>query len=257
MTKIVPIHEPSIAYHAPAGSFNHGSMTPVRVVLHDTECHDAAGITEIEGVVHFWMQTSAGNRLGAHYLVDADGNVGKLADGDTLLYHVGGLNTGSIGIEQIGFASFTEADWLRRPDQLSKVAKLLAYLHHEYGIPLSVPMPQGASKANHGVMTHAMVSRFESASEGHTDPGSGYPLAHVLAMANGYVKAGGWAPPGADPTPPPPPAKAQRPAGAVIHYTDRHGKRQTQTLKRPILWQNTHSHAWWHGPFTIVPRHKK
>jgi hypothetical protein len=228
MTKIVPIHEPSIAYHAPAGSFNHGSMTPVRVVLHDTECHDAAGITEIEGVVHFWMQTSAGNRLGAHYLVDADGNVGKLADGDTLLYHVGGLNTGSIGIEQIGFASFTEADWLRRPDQLSKVAKLLAYLHHEYGIPLSVPMPQGASKANHGVMTHAMVSRFESAS------------------------------PGADPTPPPPqPAKAQRPAGAVIHYTDRHGKRQTQTLKRPILWQNTHSHAWWHGPFTIVPRHKK
>jgi hypothetical protein len=107
-------------------------------------------------------------------------------------------------------------------------------------------------------MTHAMVSRFESASEGHTDPGSGYPLAHVLAIANGYVKAGGWAPPGADPTPTPtPPARAARPAGAVIHYTDKHGKRQTQTLSHPILWQNKHTHVWWHGPLTIVPQHKK
>jgi hypothetical protein len=68
-----------------------------------------------------------------------------------------------------------------------------------------VPQPQGARAANHGVMTHAMVSRFEPASEGHTDPGSGYPLAHVLAMARGYVKAGGWARPGETPAPKPTP----------------------------------------------------
>jgi hypothetical protein len=205
MSKLAPIHEPSIAFHAASGAFAHGTMTPVRVVLHDTECHDAAGITEIEGVVNFWMQTSQPNRLGSHYIVDADGNIGKLGDPTQLLYHVGGLNTGSVGIEQIGFASFTEKDWLSRSAQLDKVARLLAYLHHACGIPLEVPQPQGARAANHGVMTHAMVSRFEPASEGHTDPGSGYPLAHVLAMARGYVKAGGWARPGETPAPKPTP----------------------------------------------------
>lgn len=208
MSKLAPIHEPSIAYYAPAGAFTHGSMTPVRVVLHDTECHDAAGITEIEGVVNFWMQTSQPNRLGAHYIVDADGNIGKLADGTNLLYHVGGLNTGSIGIEQIGFASFTEKDWLARPKQLDKVARLLAWLHVDYQIPLEVPARQGATQANRGVMTHAMVSRFEPDSMGHTDPGSGYPLASVLTAARGYVKAGGWARPGE--TPPQKPAPKKR-----------------------------------------------
>jgi N-acetylmuramoyl-L-alanine amidase len=255
MTKIVPIHEPSIAFHAPAGAFGHGSMTPVRVVLHDTECGDAAGITEIEGVVNFWMRTDQPDRLGAHYIVDATGNIGKLADGTELLYHVGGLNTGSIGIEQIGFASFTEADWLRRPEQLDKVARLLAYLHHEYAIPLEVPSPQGASQANRGVMTHAMVSRFEPASEGHSDPGSGYPLAHVLAAAKGYVKAGGWARPG-ESTPAKPKRKPAPMPQADVSWTDVHGHVQTTRIHshNPYWWLFTHHpKSWRRGGAHVQP----
>jgi hypothetical protein len=241
MAKVVPIHEPFVAFHAPEGEFGHGSMTPVRVVLHDTECHDAAGISEIAGVVNFWLRTDQPDRLGAHYIVDADGNIGKLANGTELLYHVGGLNTGSIGIEQIGFASFTEKDWIDRPKQLDKVARLLAYLHHAYGIPLEVPMPQGASQANHGVMTHAMVSRFEPASEGHTDPGSGYPLGHVLAVAKGYVKAGGWAR-SAGPTPPAPVKKRFTVRGndlKVIGHTNR--RRRWQRM-HPLLMHRNQKH---------------
>lgn len=197
--KLAKIHKPWVRWNARPGEFGHGSMAPVRVVLHDTEAHDAPGVTEIEGVANFWLQTPLPDRLGAHFVVDGDGNIGQCGQPDELLYHVGGLNTGSVGIEQIGFASFTEEDWLRRPEQLLAVSKLLAWLHTEYHIPLAVPAEQGDGLPMHGVMTHAMVSRFEPASGGHTDPGTGYPTGKVLKMANGFVKAGGWPPAGALP----------------------------------------------------------
>jgi hypothetical protein len=251
------IHRPSAAYNAPTGAFSHGSMTPVRVVLHDTECHDAAGISEIEGVVNFFMQTDQPDRLGAHCIVDADGNVGYLADPDQLLYHVGGLNTGSVGIEQIGFASFTEADWLRRPKQLDKVARILAWLHHDYAIPLEVPSPQGAADANHGVMTHAMVSRFEPASQGHTDPGSGYPLGHVLAIAKGYVKAGGWAAPGEGKKPAPKPVPMPE---ADVSFIDKNGHVRTTRIRHanPYRWLYTHHpKSWKRGAAHVQVIHPK
>lgn len=191
-TKLANIHKPYVAWHARPGTFGHGSMTVERIVLHDTECGDAKGITEIEGVANFWMQTDQADRLAAHFIVDADGNIGQCGEPDELLYHVGGLNTGSIGIEQIGFAHFTEKDWLARPHQLLAVSKLLAWLHVDYKIPLAVPATMGDGQQMRGVLTHAMVSRFEPASEGHTDPGQGYPTGHVLQMANGWVAAGGW-----------------------------------------------------------------
>lgn len=197
--KLAKIHEPWVRWNAKPGTFGHGGMDPVRVVLHDTESHDAPGVTEIIGVANFWMQTPLGDRLGAHYIVDGDGNIGQCGQPDEVLYHVGGLNTGSIGIEQIGMASFTEEDWLRRPEQLLSVAKLLAWLHTSERIPLVIPAQQGAGLPMHGVMTHGMVSRFEPASGGHTDPGSGYPIGKVLKMANGFVKAGGWPKEGAMP----------------------------------------------------------
>jgi hypothetical protein len=256
MTKLVPIHEPSIAYHAPAGAFSHGTMQPVRVILHDTECGDAAGISEIEGVVNFWMRTDQPDRLGAHYLVDEDGNIGKLGDGTDFLYHVGGLNTGSIGIEQIGFASFTEKDWLARSKQLDKVARLLAYLHHEYSIPLEVPAKRGPNEVNAGVLTHAMVSVFEPASEGHTDPGAGYPIAHVLAAAKGYVKAGGWARPGETPIKPRPAPMPE----ADVSFVDKNGHVRTKRISHanPNRWLYTHHpKAWRRGAIHIQPIHPK
>jgi N-acetylmuramoyl-L-alanine amidase-like protein len=241
MSKLVPIHKPSLDYQAESGDFGHGAMTPARVVLHDTECHDAAGISEIKGVVGFWMQTSQPNRLGAHFIVDADGNVGQCGEPTQLLYHVGGLNTGSIGIEQIGFAAFTEKDWLARPHQLDKVARLLAWIHREYQIPLEVPAKQGASQANRGVMTHAMVSRFESASEGHTDPGSGYPLAHVLGIAKAYVAAGGWLPPGETHTP----ARPAAPSHIEVTWVKKGGGRESRKLS---LGTNPYRWLWMHHP---------
>lgn len=246
MTKLSPIHEPSLAFVAP-GSFSIGEQNPVRVVLHDTECHDAAGISEIQGVVAFWMRTELPGRLGAHYIVDADGNVGRCGTPDQILQHVGGLNGGSVGIEQIGFASFTEKDWLDRPKQLERVARILAWLHEAYKIPLAVPSPQRDGLLMRGVMTHAMVSRFEPASLGHTDPGAGYPLAHVLARAKQIVDDRGWIA-GTLEAAAASPVKVVSTNRVEVTWIARNGKPRSQVLSpgtNPYRWLWTHHPRSW------------
>lgn len=178
-----------IAHHEPAraGQFSVGHHDPVRVVLHDTESHDARGITDLVGVIEFWKRNPypSGTLNGAHYLVDGDGfiaQVGVLAD---ILQHTGGANTGSIGIEQIGFASFSLRTWLTRRAQLDAVAKILAYLNHVHGIPL-------VKSTSRGVSTHAMQSAIHPESGGHSDPGRFYPFGRELKAAKAYVAAGGW-----------------------------------------------------------------
>lgn len=165
-----------------------------RVILHDTESHDARlGWSDCSAVVANWKgnpQPSTSHPgtswyYGAHFVVNKRGYAVSVDTVHTLLNHCGGANTGSIGIEQIGFASFTHAQWLQRPAQLRKVAKFLAWAHHQYGIPLVL-------NTTRGVSTHAMQSKVNPASSGHTDPGTGYPLKEVIDMAQGFVNRGGW-----------------------------------------------------------------
>src|SRR4051812_2821758 len=137
--------------------WTHGTHHPVRVVLHDTESHDVAGISDISGIFNFWHTQRIDGELakyGAHYIVDAEGQVGKGGADTAIQYHTGNLNTGSIGVEQVGFASFGRIVWRRRRRrQLFATARVLAHLHGEYGIPLKVqPDPRMA-----GVTTHARV----------------------------------------------------------------------------------------------------
>lgn len=247
MSKLTPIHEPHAIAHAPAGVWGVGTnATPVRFVLHDTESHDAAGVGDITGIWAGWR--SAQGRLGflpgAHYIVDEDGNIGKTAPITAVLNHVGGLNTGSIGIEQVGLASFDERDWLRRSAQLDAVARLLAWGHVQLGIPLDVPSPQGAGHPMHGIMTHAMVSRFSAASGGHTDPGVGYPLGHVRKLARSYVAAGGWPAggKGGDISRPHPPRKRRR-QKHLVHYRNEQGEQHTAETRHLTLWLARHRGA--------------
>lgn len=181
---------PPIAVKDPK-PWTHGSHTPVRIVLHDTESHDTAGIGDISGIFAFWhTQKNPDGSLaeyGAHFVVDADGNVGQGGQVDQLQWHVGGLNTGSIGIEQVGFASFTKLIWKRkRRQQLYAVARILAWAHTHHGIPLKVP----ANPADPGVTTHRLVGQAGIDTSGHTDPGAGYPLGFLVTLAKMMVKIG-------------------------------------------------------------------
>lgn len=185
------VHKPPILVKDPK-PWTHGSMRPVRIVLHDTESHDTAGISDISGIFSFWhtQKNPTGPGLakyGAHFVVDGDGNVGEGGQPDQIQYHVGNLNTGSIGIEQIGFASFTRLLWKRkRRKQLYAVARLCAWAHGEYGIPLKVP----ANPQSPGITTHARVGAAGIDPSGHTDPGAGYPLKFMVTLAKMMQKIG-------------------------------------------------------------------
>jgi len=170
----------------------HGSQKPVRIVLHDTESHDVAGIGDIAGIFSFWhtQPNPSGSgfaQYGAHFVVDKTGNIGRGGDATDIQWHVGNLNTGSIGIEQIGFASFGKLVWKReRRKQLFAVARCLAWAHGEYGIPLRV----NKNPQDPGVTTHRLVGLAGIDPSGHTDPGAGYPLGLLITMAKTIYKLG-------------------------------------------------------------------
>lgn len=238
---LIPIRKPHMAFHAPPG-LTHGAMTPVRVVLHDTESHDEKGINDISGVVNFWLRGP--DKLGAHFIVDSEGNIGQCGEPTELMFHTLDANTGSVGIEQIGFASFTKQAWASRPDQLMKVAKLLAWLNAEYGIPLR------HSTVN-GVSTHADQTIAHHVAGGHTDPGKNYPFDEVLAIAKGFKEAGGWPPDAAIAKP-----KKRRHVYHITYQT-RKGAQKTIVNHSPGLWLTAHPRAKHRGDVLIhpVPKH--
>lgn len=172
MSAAETVPAPEVAYDGRDLVASHGTHEPVRIVLHDTEGHDVAGTRDLAGVAAFWHGQGLG--YGAHLGVDAEGLTGRYVDDREIAWHVARRNTGSLGIEQIGFAWFPLPTWLGRKDQLETVSQWLAHWSAKYGIPLRVDV-------EHGVSTHAMQSKTFGGT--HTDPGRFYPLDRVIDRA--------------------------------------------------------------------------
>ena len=189
MSALIPIRKPYSVRRF--SGFGNGPQTVERVILHDTESPDAKlGWSDCTGVVNYWRDNpEQGDHgtyyLAAHFVVNKRGYSVAVDTPETLLYHCQGANTGSIGIEQIGYARFTREQWMARPGQLRKVAKFLAWSHKAYGVPMVVSVTRGVS-------THKMQTDFHHIPGGHTDPGAGYPLQYVVDLAQRFVRQGGW-----------------------------------------------------------------
>lgn len=155
----------------------HGTHVPRRIILHDTESHDHKGISDIMGIAAFWKHQDRG--LGSQFIVDSEGIIGQGAWGGSICYHTANHNTGSIGIEQIGFARWSGAAWMDRRKQLNEVAHLVAYLSDYWDIPL-------LHSTDHGVCMHRDFKGD------HTDPGVGYAkvaFPYVLRRARQIKRA--------------------------------------------------------------------
>lgn len=155
----------------------HGVHSPVRIVIHTTECGDAPGVREMEGVLNFWRRQGQG--LGAHVLIDKDGNSALAADFHKITWAVKGANTGSIHFELIGFARFLPPLWWLRLTQLNKLAKWIAYLNLAYGIPIEHSTAAG------------VAGHREFPGNDHTDPGKWFPMKYVLRRAQQF-RDPGW-----------------------------------------------------------------
>lgn len=175
------VRQPVVQFNGRSFIQTHGDQSPVRIILHSTESHDHEGVRDIEGIFNFWKNQAKG--YGSHIIVDKDGNSGFGAPATKICWHTAGRNTGSIGIEQIGFARFSLHTWrFTRRKQLDKVARWMAWYSKKYDIPLVI-------NVNKGVSTHKMQSdRFGGT---HWDPGYGFPLEWVVQKAKNY-KRWGW-----------------------------------------------------------------
>lgn len=173
---------PRIDYDARGKLQTHGKMTAIRGDWHSTECSDATGITDLEGIVTFWQNQGLG--YGSHVIIDKDGNSALCANFDEVMWHTEQRNTGMVGIELVGFARFTPKIWFARLAQLDKLAKWIAYLNLDYGIPITFSVNVGWS--GHIDQTHAF-----NLPSGHTDPGVFFPKNYVLRKAAEY-RHNGW-----------------------------------------------------------------
>lgn len=158
---------------------SHGSNSARLLALHDTEGGSPASV----------VRTLRGKRYGIHWIAGENGAVIRGNPSEEIVYHVGEFNDDAIGIEQCGFASYRRSRWMDNPWQLLNVAWILAWESERHDIPLEhLGPPRGNSWAGRtGVVYHSDLGK---AGGGHSDPGAGYPISHVLGMATSIRERG-------------------------------------------------------------------
>lgn len=176
------VRRPEVQLDARSLVADHGSHAPQRAVLHSTESPERDGVSDLYGIAAYWQQAGLG--IGSQLGVDCAGNTARYVDDNKVGWHTARYNTGSLGIEQVGYAAWTRARWLQCRPMLEKVAKWLAYWSATYGIQLR-------RDVIYGVLTHADATRYRGIPGGHWDPGPGYPFDLVVKRAR-YYKANGW-----------------------------------------------------------------
>jgi len=165
------------------------------VVLHETVSGDAPGLSDITAVENYL----ASKDYGIHGMTDEEGNVAwALGLGDAIFWQAGGVNSRSIGIEQVSRVmrdAKTNAGrrilWNRRKKQLRATAKMIACIARSHPAVKLV-----YSDGDHpGVTSHWDVSQHHPESEGHTDcwpthKGGYFPILYVIRWARVYRRLG-------------------------------------------------------------------
>jgi hypothetical protein len=113
-----------------------------------------------------------------------------VADDDIVVWGAGGVNERAIHLCLIGYASQTAAQWADpySTAEIDRAAAWAAQKSTQHGLPLVHLTPgQVATAGVKGFCTHGDVSVRHPASEGHTDPGEGFPFSLVMEKARGLV----------------------------------------------------------------------
>lgn len=158
---------------------NRGARRPSdvpRLVLHSTESSEVTRGARI---------VAAGFRgereASAHYVVDAD-EVIQCCEISDVAWHCGKENRTSVGIELVGRASQTPAEWADAYSaaMLERAAHVAAHVCRTCGIPVRWVDAGGIQRGERGITTHLEVTRAYAVRGGHVDPGPGFPLEAFL-----------------------------------------------------------------------------
>lgn len=178
-------HEMKHDYHATHYSGARSFSVLKYIVVHDIESANYKAAAENCGA---WFENRA-SKGSSNYGIDNNSLQQYLGLG-TIPWGAPSVNTNGIHIEQMGLATWTNAQWRSKAvGTLDNCAWLIARLNTRLGIPIRT-LSDAQLKSGHyrGIITHAQATRVFGGT--HTDPGHGYPLQHVLTMAKAYAKKG-------------------------------------------------------------------
>lgn len=161
-----------------AGMWNNASNTKQVIVFHDTESSAAEGSID-------WMRTQQSGSY--HYIVDVDGDVFRMVPDQWQAW--GAMPAGNrIGLHvcATGFAKWSTAQWLKHPELIDNIAKIVGDWSRMYGIPLKLLTPAQVKAGQRGVCTHDDISKAFRESD-HTDPGKFFPETRIIELAKNYL----------------------------------------------------------------------
>lgn len=151
-------------------------------VVHDTESHNRKGASDLKAIGGVFHSREAS----AHRCTDADGHTAIYVADTRKAWHGGVFNSPTLGLEQIGFATFDRAKWKSKDHLLHETARNLAEWSRRHRVPLRKGKVRGSYIAKTGILTHRQLG---GAGGGHWDPGYHYPMGYVLWLARGYKRA--------------------------------------------------------------------
>jgi len=171
-------------YHATHSS----GLRPIKalrfIVLHDMENTAYNSAAENTGA---WFENRASGGS-SNYGVD-NNSIQQYLDLGVTPWGAPSVNYDGVHIEQMGRADWNYTQWLAKAaGTLDNTAWLMARLNTITGIPLRRLTDNQVSHRVKGVITHLQATRVFGGT--HTDPGSGYPLDHIINMALRYAKQG-------------------------------------------------------------------
>lgn len=179
----------------PSPNYSPGRVRPIRlVVLHTAECPCQPGMAA--GVMNYLSNASV--RASAHYCTDPSATVAGVAEKDTA-WAAPGANADGIQIEQAARAAFGRpgqpswADAEPRRMLVEQTAPLVADICRRYGFPAKLLEPADLLAGERGITDHARVNLAYQQSD-HTDCGSSFPMAEVVAMVSKLLTGGDLGP---------------------------------------------------------------
>lgn len=151
------------------------------VVIHTNEGPE--GPTSAEGLASYLHGLTSSSSPGYHRTVDENSYVVTCYD-DRRVNGAGGVNSRAFHICLTGYASQSGAQW---DDPSSHAAVDIAAGEARGACQrLGVPMDKITNpSAQRGICGHVDVSRYYSSSQGHTDPGNGFPWERFLNVVRG------------------------------------------------------------------------
>lgn len=144
------------------------------IILHSMEAAESS-TTALN--VSNWFASKDAPLASAHFCID-DQQIIQCVKDEDVAYHAKSANRFGLGIEHAGYAKQTRDQWLDSfgIQMLKRSAKLTASLCKKWNIPIKYIERNGLKNGDNGISTHNECTFAFENGQGHTDPGSAFPM---------------------------------------------------------------------------------